>query len=339
MRYLVTGATGFVGAHLTRAILARGGRVTALVRRPGRAGTLRELGVRVVEGDLATGRGLGEALRGADRVIHLAAVVRARTGAEFWAVNRDGTARLVRAMAAMPESPRLVVCSSLAAAGPARGSGPVSVYGASKRAAEQVVREYADRVPAVILRPGIVYGPGEPALVPALLRMIRLGLVAKPGFGPRRYGLIYVDDLCAALLAAAERGTTVRAGDPAAGVHPLSDGVAYRWQDICAAVAAAAGLRAPVVLPVPVPLLAAVTALAGLAARLPGLGGDVPALNRDKVRELRHADWTCTPASAQHDLGFTPATSLLDGLRTALSAAAGQAPGGEPDAGVRAGRG
>lgn len=42
--------------------------------------------------------------------------------------------------------------------------------------------------------------------------MIRLGLVAKPGFGPRRYGLIYVDDLCAALLAAAERGATVRAG-------------------------------------------------------------------------------------------------------------------------------
>ncbi|MEU8395174.1 NAD-dependent epimerase/dehydratase family protein [Nonomuraea sp. NPDC048892] len=317
-RYLVTGATGFVGGHLTRAILAGGGTVTALVRRPERAGTLREQGVRVAEGDLATGRGLGEALRGADRVIHLAAVVKARTDAEFWAVNRDGTACLVRALAAMPVPPRLVVCSSLAAAGPARGSGPVSVYGASKLAAEHVVRAYAHRVPAVILRPGIVHGPGEPALVPALLRMIRLGLVPKPGFGPRRYGMIHVDDLCAALLAAAERGTTVRADDPDAGVHPLSDGVAYRWQDICAAVAEAAGLRAPVVLPVPVSLLAAVAALTHLAGRLPGLSGDVPALNRDKVRELRHADWTCTPAGARHDLGFTPTTSLLDGLKAAL---------------------
>lgn len=311
IRYLVTGATGFVGGHLTRTILARGDAVTALARPSPRVRRLHELGADVVEGDLVSGRGLDEALNGADRVIHLAAVVKARTEAEFWAVNRDGTEHLVRAMAAGPAPPRLVLCSSLAAAGPARGSGPVSVYGASKLAAERVVRYHAHRVPSIILRPGIVHGPEEPALLPTLLPMVRLGLVVKPGFGPRRYSVIYVGDLCTALLAAAEH-----AGAHTTAIHAVSDGLRHHWRDICAAIAGAEGRRAPAVLPVPVPLLAAVAALAELTGRL---RGTVPALNRDKVREMRHADWTCASGGTVPELGFTPATSLLDGFRAALA--------------------
>ncbi|GAA4938792.1 nucleoside-diphosphate-sugar epimerase [Nonomuraea thailandensis] len=348
-RYLVTGATGFVGGRLIRMILARGGTVTALARPSPRARALRELGVQVVPGDLATGRGVTEALRGADRVIHLAATLRARTPAGFWAVNRDGVARLVRALAAQRHPARLVLCSSLAA-GPA-----ISLYGASKRAGEQVVRQHAGQVPAVILRPGIVYGPGEEALLPALLPMIRLGVVVQAGFGPRRYGMVYVDDLCTALLAAADRGPVLQPADrgpdrqpaghgpgqrsagrgpdrqpvwhgsalgPAGtraglcpGLYPISDGNAYGMSDICRALARAAGYRAPVVLPVPMPAVHAVAALAELVAR-----GGVPALNRDKAREMRHADWTCVPDDAVRELGFAPATTLTRGFEAALAA-------------------
>ncbi|UBU17975.1 NAD-dependent epimerase/dehydratase family protein [Nonomuraea gerenzanensis] len=341
--YLVTGATGFIGGRLTRMILARGGTVTALARPSPRARALRELGVQVVTGDLATGRGVEEALRGADRVIHLAATLRARTPAGFWAVNRDGVARLLRALAAQRRPGRLVLCSSLAA-GPA-----ISLYGASKRAGEQVAREYAGRVPAVILRPGIVYGPGEQALLPALLPMIRLGVVVKAGCGPRRYGMIYVDDLCTALLAAAERGpvlpripeappvthpapvTATRFGaarrdaarstpadtcpDLGPGLYPISDGKAYEWADICHALARAAGCRAPVMLPVPMPAVHALAALTEVSTR-----GAVPALNRDKAREMAHHDWTCVPDDAVRELGFTPATTLTQGFEAALAA-------------------
>jgi nucleoside-diphosphate-sugar epimerase len=344
--YLVTGATGFIGARLTRMILARGGTVTALARPSPRARALRELGVQVVPGDLTTGRGITEALRGADRVIHLAAALRARTPAGFWAVNRDGVSRLVHALAAQHRPARLVMCSSLAA-GPA-----ISLYGASKRAGEQVVRQHAGRVPAVILRPGIVYGPGEEALLPALLPMIRLGVVVKAGYGPRRYGMVYVDDLCTALLAAAERGPVLQpagrgpaqrpagygpaqrrpgergpaqgpdgrdpvlqAAGACPGLYPISDGNAYGWSDICRALARAAGCRAPLVLPVPMPAVHAVAALAELAAR-----GAVPALNRDKAREMRRADWTCVPDDAVRELGFAPATTLIRGFEAALAA-------------------
>ncbi|MGP4099704.1 NAD-dependent epimerase/dehydratase family protein [Nonomuraea sp. KM90] len=309
-RYLVTGATGFVGGRLTRMILARGGRVTALARPSPRARALRELGVEVVDGDLATGRGIPEALEGADRVIHLAAALRARTAAEFWALNRDGVAHLVRALATRPRPPRLVLCSSLAA-GPA-----ISLYGASKRAGEQVAREHAHQVPSVILRPAIVYGPGEAALLPALLPMVRLGVVVKAGYGRRRYGMVYVDDLCTALLAAADHGPALHPDDPRRGTYPISDGHAYHWADICRALARAAGCRDPLLLPLPVPVVGAVAALAELAA------GTVPPLNRDKAREMRRADWTCAPDDAVRELGFAPATTLRQGFEAALAALA-----------------
>ncbi|MEU7895583.1 NAD-dependent epimerase/dehydratase family protein [Nonomuraea sp. NPDC049152] len=318
LRYLLTGATGFVGGNLTRMILARGDAITALARPSARAHALRELGVEVVHGDLASGRGVREAVHGADRVIHLAAVVKARTPAEYWATNRDGTAHLAGALAVLPNPPRLVLCSSLAAAGPSSGTPvPVSHYGASKLAGEKVVRGLAHRVPSVILRPGIVYGPGEPALVPALLPMIRLGVALKAGLGPRRYCMVYVDDLCTTLLAAAERGRTLHPDDPTAGLYPISDGITYHWRDICAALARAAGRRAPVVLPVPMLLMDVAASLAECAGRI---RRTAPSLNRDKVREMRCAAWTCTPERAVRELGFTPTTSLDRGLAAALAA-------------------
>ncbi|RJL33533.1 NAD-dependent epimerase/dehydratase family protein [Bailinhaonella thermotolerans] len=308
-RYLVTGATGFVGRRLVERLLAEGAQVTALVRRTRGL----PLPVRAVIGDLATGDGLEEAVRDADHVVHLAGVVRARNAAGYFRVNHYGTSLLVRALAQRPVPPRLVLCSSLAAAGPRLTGRPVSLYGLSKRAGEDVAREYAGRVPTIIVRPPIVYGPGDPALLPSLLPMIRLGLVAKAGLGERRYSLIHVDDLCEVLIAAAERGRTVRPGDPSHGVYEVDDGREYTWAEVCAALARALGRRPPVVVPVPIPLVRA-------AAWAAEAGGRTPWLNRDKVREMTARAWTCDPARDGHDLGLPPPVSLPAALAALFAA-------------------
>lgn len=311
MRYLVTGATGFVGRRLLRRLCGPGATVTALVRDRARAADLAAAGVGLVTGDLATGAGLADAVAGADCVLHLAAAVKARDLAGYFRVNAGGTRRLAAAAAAMDRPPRIVYCSSLAAAGPAvpgrprqehEPAAPVSGYGRSKLAGEWALRAVAGRVPAVVIRPPVVYGPGDREFLPVLLGCVRSGLLTQPGFGDRWYSLVHVDDLCTALLAAVHRGRLLEPDGPA-GIYSLADGQPHRLVDLVTVLAHRLGRTAPVPLPVPGPLVT----LAALASSTLGqVRGTVPMFNRDKARELRCRAWTCSAERARAELGFAP---------------------------------
>jgi dihydroflavonol-4-reductase len=305
VRYLVTGATGFIGRRLLRHLAEGGHEITALVR-DGR----RVPGARAAHGDLATGAGLLTAVRDADRVIHLAGVTRAADPRVYAEINAEGTRRLRAAVAAQPEPPRLVYCSSLAASGPGRQRreedepAPVSAYGRSKLGGELALREEGgadaagSRVRAVVVRPPIVYGPGDPAFLPGLVGAVRTGVLPAVGRpGPRHYSLIHVDDLCRALLTAGEAGT-------AGGIYHVSDGAEHLWDDIGAAVATALGRRAPRVVHVPGAVAMAAARTVGRASRL----------GPDKVTEALHPAWTSAPGR----LPFIPRITLSEGLRVAL---------------------
>jgi dihydroflavonol-4-reductase len=318
LNFFVTGATGFIGSELVRQIRARGDAVTALVRptsSPTRHEELQQLGVRSVEGDLSSDAALAEAVRDADLVIHLAALVKARQPSDYYQVNVDGTRRLVSALAELPDPPRAVLCSSLTAAGPtlnqAGESGPVSYYGRSKLAAEHAARDFADRVPLVIVRPPIVYGPGDTEFLPSILPMARLGIMLQAGRGQKLYSLIHVSDLCSALLAAAERAPTLSVDDQTAGLYTVSDGVEHSTEDICDALAHALGRRRLAIIPAPDAAVYVAAAGSELFARI---RGTVPIFNRDKAREMRCSAWTCTTDRAASDLGFTARIPLRDGL-------------------------
>ncbi len=319
----MTGATGFIGRNLLRQLAERGDEATVLVRDRGRL-RADALAVQVVEGDLRTGRGLDQAVKGVDRVLHLAGVVKALWPREYAEVNTAGTGRLCAALAAAPSPPRLVYCSSLAAAGPSLPGrprreedppAPVSEYGRSKLGGERVVHRLADRVPGVIVRPPIVYGPGDREFLPSLEAAVRRGLLPTCGPGPHHYSVIHVDDLCRALLAAADAQVVVRPGDTAEGIFQVSDGVQYRLADFAAAVAAAVGCRPPRLLPMPVPVATAAALGADLAARARSTAS---IFSRDKVRELRHSTWTCATDRAARELGFSPAVTLSAGLAEAV---------------------
>jgi nucleoside-diphosphate-sugar epimerase len=328
LHILLTGSTGFIGQRLARRIVERGGTLTALVRRTSKRGVLDSIGARIAVGDLLTGEGLSEAVKGVDCVLHLAGVTKARGPEGYFQGNAEGTRRLVKAMAELSTPPRLVFCSSLAAAGPSvpgrprredETPAPVSLYGRSKLGGEQALREFADRVPCVILRPPIVYGPGDQEFLPSMLPMARLGVMLKSGFGPKHYSLIHVDDLCTALLAATERGQTLSPNDPTAGVYMVSDGAEHRWEDFCLALAQAMGRTKPAVVPVPETVSYVVGLGSELAARV---RGTIPILNRDKVREMSYPAWTCSTERAEKELGFTPAIPLAQGLASALGSEA-----------------
>ncbi|MFV2120949.1 NAD-dependent epimerase/dehydratase family protein [Streptomyces sp. Act-28] len=308
----MTGATGFVGRRLVRHLRATGHQVTALVRRSSVTHPLTAAGVGIAPGDLDTGEGLRAAAETADCVIHLAGTVSSRTARGYWRTNAEGTRRLADALASLPDPPRLVLCSSLAAAGPSpdgrprtedQPAAPVSHYGRSKLAGEQAVRGLSGSLDAVVLRPPIVYGPGDPAFLPAVLSMIRAGVVVQAGRAPGRYSLLHVDDLCAALTAACVRGRPLRPDDPVSGVHHLSDGGEHTWDAVCRTVATALGRGRPPVVTVPFAVARAAAVLAE-AVTLPSVR--LPALTRDKVREMRHPVWTCSGERGRRALGLPP---------------------------------
>jgi nucleoside-diphosphate-sugar epimerase len=309
---LVTGGTGFIGAHLLEMLAAKGESVRALVRRR-RVPRSLPAGVETAYGDLESGAGLAEALRGADTVIHLAGVSKALHSRDYYSGNVHATEQLARAMRG--RGMRLVHVSSLAAMGPSAPGAPLAEdaephpfthYGKSKLLAEGVVRELAPD--AAIVRPPVVYGPRDTDVF-QLLKSISRGLVLEIAGGERWFSAIYVKDLVEGLLAAAR---APRAGGRA---YFLAHAKPVSWRQLGAS-AARIMARTPRVVTVPFAVAHAVGAGAELWARLCGKPGIV---SREKIAEARCMAWTCDTARAADELGFVAPTSLDEGLAATLA--------------------
>ena len=309
MRALVTGATGFVGSHLVEALQNSSVEVTALARSASKAADLAQREVRVVPGDLHDIAGLERAVRDQDVVYHVAGVVAARDEADFLRSNRDGTRNVLTA-AEREGKPRFVLVSSLAAAGPApRGaplSGtepprPVTAYGRSKLAAEQVVR--SSSLPWSIVRPPIVYGPRDREVL-KVFRLARLGLAPVFGDGSQELSAVHAADLAQALLAVTKAKATI--GGTYNACHPQ----VFTSADLGQAVGAAMG-RSVIRLRVPQGVGRALLAVTETSARLTR---QVTILTTDKANEFFQPAWTGDPSALTRDSGWRAQYDLSSGL-------------------------
>jgi nucleoside-diphosphate-sugar epimerase len=313
MRALVTGATGFIGYHVTSLLLSRGIGVRCLVRRTSNTRALERLpGVEFAVGTLSDADSLEEAARDVDLVFHLAGAVVSVDRAGYFRVNRDGTEGLVRAVQrAAPGLARFVLVSSLAAGGPsapprirseACSDAPITDYGRSKLAAEKRLRRVA-RVPYTILRPPSVYGPGDVAILPFFQAAAR-GVGIRFTGGTLYLSLVHVADVAEALYTAA---MTPQAAQR---TYYVSDGAApASIEEVQRTIAAAAGRRLAL-LPVPRALAPPVGAVGDAVARVTGRASFV---NRQKVREMLQPGWCCSVARLQEETGFRPSWQFASG--------------------------
>jgi nucleoside-diphosphate-sugar epimerase len=311
MRALVTGGTGFVGSHLVDALLARGDEVTALVRDPAKPRWLAGRDVRFAKGDTTKNEGLAEAVAGAEVVFHVAGVISARTDEEYRAGNAGGAQHLLDACAKAP--PRaVVVVTSLAAVGPpadevaARHGDPcrpVSAYGRSKLAEEAVCASFAGRVPVVVARPPVVYGPRDPATL-EIFRIVRARV--KPMVRPeQRLSLVHARDLAEGLIACAERG---RPGER----YFLSHADVITARGLADRVEQALGVTA---MPLPIPP----AFLRAAAAVTEFFTGNASIFNRDKASEMTAHSWVCDPGLSAERLGWSAKIAHADGFAESAS--------------------
>lgn len=282
LQIALTGATGFVGAHVTHELAGRGHELRLLVRDATRLPAGMAKRATVIEGGLDDEPALQRLVHGADAVIHVAGAIKAQSLAAFMAVNEAGSARLASAAAAAKVK-RFVHVSSLAAREP-----QLSGYCASKAAGEVAVRKVADEangMELVIIRPPAVYGPGDRATLP-MIRELSGKVAIMTGTAGQRLSLIHVADLAAALAAAAEGAGRDR------GCYEVDDGTpgGYSHAAMAAAVAHTTG-RTPAVVHLPRWLVA----MAGLASEgWMRLGGRAVILSRGKTRELWFENWVCS---------------------------------------------
>jgi nucleoside-diphosphate-sugar epimerase len=301
----VTGATGFIGRHVTADLLARGFAVRAIVR-PGSPHQAPE-GAVPVRAPLEEAA-LAEAFTGADAVVHLAGVVSALQPGVYDIVNVEGTRAVARA--ARAAGARLVHVSSLAAAGPAAAASPrreddppspQTPYGRSKLNGERVVRETAG-LRWMILRPGVVYGPGDRALLP-LFKLAERGLLPLVGRTDAAYTFVHVHDLVRTIAAAIDA--------PAVGeVLFVGHSVPVGARQVLEAIRLVVG-RPAVVIPVP----QAITRLAAAACDLlaSAIGRPLP-LTGWRYVELSAAGFVCDVTRLRDRLGIVAELDLRAGL-------------------------
>ena len=315
MKYLITGATGFIGPHLVARLVSDGHFCRCLVRSSSKADVLKAMGVEVVEGDITRTESLKGIADDMDRVLHMATLGHMSnftvTESMFEAINVQGT-RNIMAESLRAGVPRVVHCSTVAAMGicedmPATEQSPCRPhhpYGRSKLKAENMVHDLIaqQQLPAVIIRFSMVYGPGDSRDILKLTRLAKKGLFPKVGNRPKLTPLIHVSDAIQGLLLAAEKGVI---GETYLITNPDS----MPFDDIRKILQRALGVTR---MPLYVPEWAAL-AVASLTETVFPILGKVPPVSRKNV-ESTLADRVFSVEKALEELAFNPEVDPVEGL-------------------------
>lgn len=333
MKIAATGITSGVGRRLCEIARARGDLVTGLVRDPSKldARALEKLGVTVVGGDVRDERALAEVARGADVLVHAAAMVGdTGTHEEMERVNVGGTRAALEAARAAGVRHFVHVSSSavygrpdqgrVTEAWPTRTSG--MPYEDTKTFAERLAFERGREIglSVVAIRPPIIYGPYDRNFMPRALTMLRKRAVVLIDGGKAPLNLVWVDHVVDVILRAAARPDL---GGEAFNVMDEVDRRPPSVREVFEAIARAAELPAPrLSLPFAVAMAAAKGLQAGFSlAKI----GRTPPLTPFVVKILTR-DVIYDASKARDELGWAPKRTALEGVAREAAALAGKAP-------------
>lgn len=318
MRALVTGGSGFIGGYLVAALIEKNWEVSVLIRETTDTSRLENRGIHLVKGDFADKSSLKKAVKGMDYIFHAAAIIYGSNWEMFYKANVQSTENLLAAC--VEENPTLkkfVFISTIAASGPSVKSRlkneddecrPISFYGESKLAAEEITRKYGARIPFVIIRPPSVIGMRQRELE-TLLLTIKKGILPQLGNGDKQTCICSVEDVVRALILAAE--TEAASGQ----TYFVSDNNTYSWRELLDIAARAMGKR--FVIKVPYPLVFLIALISEAGARFLGTKRLV---NMIDIVQSRKYYWLYSSDRIHRELGFSPQTTYEQAIKRIIDA-------------------
>ncbi|MEX2682782.1 MAG: NAD-dependent epimerase/dehydratase family protein [Candidatus Sigynarchaeota archaeon] len=326
MKAVVTGANGFIGSYLCKCLINKGLEVHAMVRKTSDLSLLKDInpgldGIALEYGDVTDIDSLKKIFAGMDVVFNTAGVLKGFKQEDFDHVNVDGYKNVCEALLDVnPRLQRLVMFSSMAAAGPSPPGRPVQeddeprplegdLYGTSKWKMERAIKPYMDKLPITIVRPAMVFGGGD---VPSfdLFKSVKAGIKLIVTREEKLYSFIDVRDLCEGVYLAATRPEAIGQVFFFGMEDPVDWGVA---QDILAKKVfnRQKPLRTLVMSP------RSAIFFANLMEFFGKITGKTPFLNKSKMIEGSAPGWNVSSEKAKKLLGWRPQISFESMLQDA----------------------
>jgi len=316
-KVFITGATGFIGSHLTDKLINKNYEIRCLARKTSNLRWLKDKPVELVYGDLWDDKILEKAIEDVDYVYHVGGVNFAKKKEDYFRGNTEGTENLIKITHRVnPDLKKFLYTSSQTAVGPSFGNKPVdenteyhpiTTYGRSKMEAEKVVRKYFDKMNCTIVRAPAVYGPRDVAILEYFKTMSK-GLQPLIGFNNKMVSLIHSSDLVDGMILAAESEKAV------SNIYFISSEKFYTWKEVGELTSKLMNKRT---ITIKIPHF--IVYFVGANAQFFSMFSKKPAImNLEKCRDLTTQYWICSTEKAKRELGYKETLGLEKGLKDTI---------------------
>ena len=315
---VVTGANGFVGSHLVDYLLEKKYEVRCLVRKSSNLKWLQGKDVKIFDCGLLDVDGMSKAFKDANYIYHVAGVVKSKTPEGYFKGNVD-TTKVILEAASMNVSTlkKILIVSSQTTTGPSldgkpvnelTSCNPITTYGRSKLAQENLSKSFMDKLPITICRAPAVYGERDTEIF-IFFQTFNRGLMTTIGFDKKVISLIHVRDLVQGFSLASINEKAI--GE----TYFISSEKYYTWDEV-GDITSNVMHKKPFKVTVPHTIVYTVSAIAQFLS----LFSTKPAtLNLEKGKDITQHAWICDTSKAMRDLGYRQQISLEDGINRTVN--------------------